>query len=193
MKKPDKGSPSVSPLPPLRRRVRPSVLAARRNDLLRRGVLAALRRSGRYSVITNMHVTVPEAARELVRGFRRSVGAPPTTEARCDTVIIDMVVVDATNGWAGGYAFCANGAQSPRKRGRIEENLRAAEVVLAAHVSRVLARDIRTATVGIIDGSADPEESDDLTVAASEIADLFEVPFAGPSDESSGPPSGASL
>lgn len=89
-------------------------------------VLAALRRSGRYSVVTNMRVPVPEEAREAVRHGRRSVA----TQARCETVVIDMVVVDAPNGWAGGYAFCSPGAQSLRARHRIEEDLRAAELVL---------------------------------------------------------------
>lgn len=173
MTKMERGTSSVPDLPPARHQPRPCAEAARRNDLLRRGVLAALRRSGRYSVVTNMRVPVPEEAREAVRRGRRSLAA----EARSATVVIDMVVVDARHGWAGGYSFCSTGAQSPRTRRRIEEDLRAAELVLGAHVSRVLSRAIDTVTVGIIDGSAGPEEGDDLTIAASELAESFEVPF----------------
>lgn len=186
MKKTAGRKSTVPAPPPPRHPPRPCAAAARRNDLLRRGVLAALRRSGRYSVVTNMRVRVPEAAREAVRRGRRSLAA----EARSDTVVIEMVVVDARHGWAGGYAFCSPGAQSPRTRRRIEEDLRAAELVLGAHVSRVLSRGIDTVTVGIIDGSADSEEGDDLTIAASEIAESFEVPFPDPETGSFGLPGG---
>jgi hypothetical protein len=186
MTKIDRGKSSVPALPPPRHQPRPSAEAARRNDLLRRGVLAALRRSGCYSVVTNMRVRVPEEAHEAVRRGRRSVA----TQARCDTVVIDMVLVDAPNGWAGGYAFCSPGAQSLRARRRIEENLRAAELVLGPHVSRTMASGIDTVTVGIIDGCADPEECDDLTIAVSEIADSFEVPVPPKETGSFDPPGG---
>jgi hypothetical protein len=183
MKRVDRERTPVPSLPPLRRPLRPTAASARRNDLLRQGVLAALRGSGRYSVVTNMRVPVTEAARSAVRrADGLYVGASLPIEGRCDTVVIDMVVVDASNAWAGAYAFCRPGAQSPLARRRVEEDLRAAELVLRAHLARLLRLDFRTVVVGIIDQSADPEHVDDLTIPASEISDHFEIDFPGPGE-----------
>jgi hypothetical protein len=178
----------LPPLPPSRRRIPAARNPGRRNDVLRRGVLEALRRSGRYSVIANARVPVSETARATVRraggGY---VAAALPLEGSLDTVVVDLVVVDERNGWAGAYAFCRRGAQSPLARRRIEEDLRAAELVLRAHLDQILPVPIKTVTVGIIDGSADPDQADDLTVAACEIADLFEIDFENPEPESFDP------
>jgi hypothetical protein len=91
MKRVDRERTPVPSLPPLRRPFHPTAASARRNDLLRQGVLAALRGSRRYSVVTNMRVPVTEAARRAVRrADRLYVGASLPIEGRCDTVVIDM-------------------------------------------------------------------------------------------------------
>jgi hypothetical protein len=180
------------PLPPPRRRIPTAQHPGRRNDVLRRGVLEALRASGRYSVIANARVPVTEPARAAVRraggGY---VAAALPIEGTRETVVVDLVVVDESAGWAGAYSFCRRGAQSPLARRRIEEDLRAAELVLRAHLNRILPAPIKTVTVGIIDGSADPEQTDDITIAACEIADLFEIEFDNPDPESLDPDDGA--
>jgi hypothetical protein len=151
-------------------------------------VLEALRGSGRYSVVANARILVPESARAAVR---RAGGGYVATrlplEGRCETVVIDMVVVDERNGWAGGYAFCRHGAQSLLARRRIEDDLRAAELVLRAYLGTTRSAPIHTVTVGIIDGSAEAEHADDLTISVSEIADHFEIAFSNPDDESFDP------
>jgi hypothetical protein len=180
------------PLPPPRRRIHADRHPARRNDLLRRGVIAVLRSSGRYSVITSASVPVPDAARAAVR--RASGGylaASLPIEGRCDMVVLDLLVVDENERWAGAYAFCRQGAPSALARSRIEDDLRAAELVLRAHLRQTLSAPIDVVTVGIIDGSAEPDEADDLTIAACEIAEHFEVAFPDPEDESFSPPGGA--
>jgi hypothetical protein len=165
-------------LPPVRRRIPADRHPARRDDLLRRGVIEALRSSGRYSVLTNASVPVTDAARASVRraGGGYAAASLPV-EGRCDTVLVDMIVIDERNGWAGAYAFCRPGALSALARSRIEDNLRAAELVLRSHLRQTLSVPIDTVTVGIIDASAEPEQADDLTIAACEIADHFEIPF----------------
>jgi hypothetical protein len=174
----------LPPLPPARRRIPASHNPARRNDILRRGVLAALRSSGRYSVFSNVSVPVPDHARAAVRraggGY---VAAALALNGKCETVILDVLVVDERNGWAGAYAFCRAGAPSRLARNRIEDDLRAAELVLRTHLRQTLSAAIDTVTVGILDGSANPENSCDLTIAASEIAGHFEITFCDPDAE----------
>jgi hypothetical protein len=177
---------SVPPLPPARRKTGASQYLARRNDVLRRGVLQALRGSGRYAVVANARVPISDAARAAVRRANGSyLSASLPVDGARETVTVDLVV-DEANGWAGAFAFCGHGAQSTLARRKIEDDLRAAELLLRAHLTASLAVPIETVTVGIIDGSADPEESDDITIAASEIADRFDISF--PATESFDPP-----
>ncbi|MDN4985566.1 hypothetical protein QY049_20605 [Bradyrhizobium sp. WYCCWR 13022] len=169
-------------LPPARRS-RPTPAAGRRNDLARRAVAAALQASGRYKVIANLRIPVTEQARHAVARARGGyVGLSLPVEGPCETVVVDMVVLDERSSWAGAYAFCHQGAQSPMARRRVEEDLRAAELVLRAHLARLVHLDFRTVVVGIIDQSADPEQVDDLTIPASEISDHFEIDFPGPGE-----------
>jgi hypothetical protein len=184
----------LPPLPPARRRISTTHNPARRNDILRRGVVAALRGSGRYSVFTNVSVLVPDSARTAVRRAGGSyVAATLPLAGECETVIIDLLVVDERNGWAGAYAFCRHGAPSRLARNRIEDNLRATELVLRAHLRQKLSPQIDTVTIGVIDGSAEPENSCDLTIAACEIAGHFEIEFRDEDveDLSFGPSKGA--
>jgi hypothetical protein len=182
----------LPPLPPPRRRIPADGHPGRRNDLLRRGVIEALRGSGRYSVLTNASVPVPDMARAAVRraggGY---LAASLPLDGRCDMVVLDLLVVDERHRWAGAYAFCREGAPSALARSRIEEDLRAAELVLRAHLRQMLSAPIDVVTVGVIDGSADPEHANDLTIAACEIADHFEIPFEGAEDATLSPTSGA--
>ena len=182
----------LPPLPPPRRRIPADHHPARRNDLLRRGVIDALRSSGRYSVLTNASVPIPESARAAVRraggGY---LAASLPVEGPCDMVVLDLLVVDENQHWAGAYAFCRQGAPSALARSRIEQDLRAAELVLRSHLRQTLSVPIDTVTVGIIDPSAEPEQADDLTIAACEIADHFDIPFEDAEGESLGPTGGA--
>jgi hypothetical protein len=179
------------PLPPRRRRVHGGDDPGRRNDLLRRSVTAALRTCSRYHVTANARLPVSERARRLVRraggGF---IATSLPLEGACETVTVDLLVVDPGNGWAGAYCFCRPGAQTHRARTRIEADLRAAELNLRGHLERRLGLPIRTVTVGVIDGSAEPDATDDLTLAGSEIADHFEIAFRAPEDGSFGPSNG---
>jgi hypothetical protein len=174
----------LPPLPAPRRRIPADLHPARRNDLLRRGLVSALRSSGRYSVLTNASVPVSDIARAAVRraggGY---LAASLPIDGRCDMVVLDLLVVDERHRWAGAYAFCREGAPSALARSRIEDDLRAAELVLRAHLRQTLSAPIDVVTVGIIDETANPETCDDLTIAASEIASHFEVPFGDPVDE----------
>jgi hypothetical protein len=179
-------------LPPPRRRIPADHHPARRNDVLRRGLIAALRSSGRYSVLTNASVPVPDAARAAVRraggGY---LAASLPVEGHCDQIVVDLLVIDPNERWAGAYAFCRQGAPSALARSRIEEDLRAAELVLHTHLRQTLSLPVDVVTVGIIDGSADPEHANDLTIAACEIADHFEVAFPDPEDAILSPTGGA--
>jgi hypothetical protein len=167
---------SLPPLPPPRRRLPADGHPGRRNDLLRRGVIDALRNSGRYSVLTNASVPIPDSARAAVRRAGGSyLAASLPVDGRCDMVVLDLLVVDERHRWAGAYAFCREGAPSALARSRIEDDLRAAELVLRAHLRKTLSLPIDVVTVGIIDETAEPDESDDLTIAACEIANHFEV------------------
>jgi hypothetical protein len=181
----------LPPLPPPRRRIAAGPNPGRRNDVLRRGVLEALRGSGRYAVVANARIPVSEAARAAVRraggGY---VAASLPLEGVCATVTVDLVV-DRENRWAGAFTFCRPGAQSSLARRRIENDLRAAELLLRDYLGRTLAIPVETVTIGIIDGSAVPDRTDDITIAAAEIADLFEIPFLDPVAESFDPPGGA--
>jgi hypothetical protein len=172
--------PSTNTLPPTRRRIRIDVRAARRNDLLRARLADLLRGSGRYAVRRNVRVPLTAESRRWVRRAKGAyVGASlPCGDGTAESTVIDMVVIDERNGWAGGYAFCWGGSHSSRARRRIAGDLRAAELVLRAYLARSSASPIATATVGIIDGAANGSESDDLTIALNEIADHFDVPFA---------------
>lgn len=165
--------------PPERRRIRLDRHAARQNDLLRTGLAKVLRRSGRYLVVSNMPVPVTAQARRLVRRARgRYLGLSLTAggEAPSDDVVVDMVVVDAVQGWAGAYAFRWKGAQSPLARRYAETDLRSVELVLKSYL-RSCGHPISTVTVGIVDGGADPEQADDLTISLPEIEDHFDLPF----------------
>jgi hypothetical protein len=172
--------PSTNALPPTRRRIRIDIRAARRNDLLRARLADALRGSGRYAVRWNVRVPMTAESRRWVRRAKGAyIGASlPCGDGTAECTVIDMVVIDERNGWAGGYAFCWGGSHSSRARRRIAGDLRAAELVLRAYLARSSAsKCIATVTVGIIDGAANNSESDDLTVSLDEIADHFDIRF----------------
>ncbi|WP_334503190.1 hypothetical protein [Bradyrhizobium sp. AZCC 1678] len=100
----------------------------------------------------------------------------PCGDAAAESTLVDMVVIDERNGWAGGYAFCWGGSHSSRARRRIARDLLAVELVLRAYLARSSAsKDIAAVTVGIIDGAAHIAESDDLTLSLDEIADHFDI------------------
>lgn len=189
MKKWERTNAGLPKLPPARRRTRPTRAAGRRNDLLRRGVLSALAGSRRYTVVRNMRVPVTAEARAAVhRANGGYVGVSLPADEGSDTVVLDMVVVDEGNAWAGGYSFCSDGAQSPQARRRVADDLRAAELTLRDHLSGVLDVEIKTVVVGIIDGGpVDLENADDLTIPAHEIAGHFEVTFRDPDGPSFAP------
>jgi hypothetical protein len=168
--------------PPERRRLRVDRHAARQNDLLRASLAKMLSRSGRYLVVSNMPVPVTDQARQLVRRARgRYLGLSLTAdgEAASGDVVVDMVVVDAVQGWAGAYAFRWKGAQSPLVRRHAETDLRSVELVLKSYL-RSCGHPISTVTVGIVDGGADPEQADDLTISLPEIEYHFDLPFGAP-------------
>jgi hypothetical protein len=58
---------ALPPLPPARRKTTSPRDPGRRNDVLRRGVLDALRRSGRYSVVANARIRGPEGEDLVLR------------------------------------------------------------------------------------------------------------------------------
>jgi hypothetical protein len=163
------------PLPPARRRRIPSTDPGRRNDILRRGVLDALKRSGRYRVVVNARVPVSSAARTAVRrsGGGYLAEALPVDGAG-ETVVVDLVL-DEVGRWAGAFAFAGSGAMSPLARRRIGDDLRAAELLLRSHVATTLDVAVDTVTVGIIDHAADPDGCDDITIAPSEIEASFGI------------------
>ncbi|MFB9268028.1 hypothetical protein ACFFWD_33675 [Bradyrhizobium erythrophlei] len=186
--------PSVDTVPATRRRVRIDARAARRNDLLRAQLAQALRGSGRYAVRQNVRVPLTAESRRRVHRAKGAYigGSLPCGDDAGESALVDMVVIDACNGWVGGYAFCWGGSHSARARRRIAGELRAVELVLRAHVARSSAsKDIATATVGIIDGAADNSESDDLTISLDEIADHFDIRFLSPADSASSRRAGA--
>jgi hypothetical protein len=168
---------ALPPLPPARRKTGFPRDPGRRNDILRRSVLDALRGSGRYRVVANARIPVSREARTAVR---RSAGgyvaASLPADGAGETVVVDLVV-DAANRWAGAFAFAGRGAVSTLARKRIEDDLRAAELLLRSHLSASLAVTVDTVTVGIIDHAADPYECDDITIAAVEIAEGFGIEF----------------
>jgi len=171
--------PSTNAFPPTRRRIRIDVRAARRNDLLRARLTDALRGS-RYAVRRNVRVPLSAESRRWVRRAKGAyIGASlPCGDGTAESTVIDMIVIDERNGWAGGYGFCWGGSHSSRARRRIAGDLRAAELVLRAYLARSSAsKDIAAVTVGIIDGAANNSESDDLTISLDEIADHFDIRF----------------
>ena len=179
------------PLPPRRRGVHGGDDPGRRNDLLRRAVMSALRTSGRYFVVANARLPVTERARTLVKRAGGSfIAASLPIDGPSETVTVDLLVVDAQNRWGGAYAFCRPGAQTHLARTRIAADLRAAELVLRDHVEARFGVGIDTVTVAIIDGSAEADRTDDLTLTRDEIADHFEIAFSDPTFESFGPSDG---
>ncbi|MBR0777290.1 hypothetical protein JQ625_20860 [Bradyrhizobium diazoefficiens] len=168
---------ALPPLPPARRKSLAPRDPGRRNDILRRGVLDALNRSGRYRVVVNARVPVSSAARTAVRrSGGRYLAASLPAEGAGETVVVDLVV-DAAGRWAGAFAFAGRGAVSSLARRKIEDDLRAAELLLRSHLAATLDVAVDTVTVGIIDHAADPEACDDITIAAAEIEDSFGIVF----------------
>jgi hypothetical protein len=145
---------------------------------------SALRASGKYTIRCNVRVPLTTECRRWVhRAQGAYLGASlPCGDGTTEGTIVDMVVIDKCNSWAGGYAFCWGGSHSSRTRRRIAGELRAAELVLRAHFTRFLASNIATVTVGIIDGAADGSRSDDLTISLHEIADHFNICFLPTAD-----------
>ncbi|MDT4738417.1 hypothetical protein [Bradyrhizobium sp. WYCCWR 12699] len=175
---------SLPRLPPARRKTGSARHPGRCNDILRRGVLAALRASGRYAVFANARIPISDAARAAVRRANGAyVSASFPVDGARETVTVDLVV-DAANGWAGAFAFCGRGAHSTLARRKIAADLRAAELLLCSHLAASLGVPVKTVTVGIIDHAADPDDSDDITIAPSEISDRFDIffPISNPSD-----------
>lgn len=167
------------PLPLFRRRIRADRWAARQNDLLRARLADALRRSGRYLVVSNMRVALTAESRRLVRrasGGYLGVSLPHGGDLPSGGAVVDMVVIDESYAWAGAYAFCWRGAQSALVRRHVETALRRIELVLRSHL-RSLGYPVSTATVGIIDGGAEADQADDLTISLSEIGDHFDLPL----------------
>lgn len=182
----------VTELPMTQRKFRRDMRAARRDDLLRTRLAGALRASGRYAVRRDVRVPLSAESRRWVRqanGAYLGVSLPCGDHA-AERTLVDMVVIDQRNGWAGGYSFCWGGSQSSRARRRIARDLRAVELVLSDYLFRALAPvDVATVTVGIIDGAANNSDLDDLTISLNEIPDHFDIDCILP--EISTPPLGS--
>jgi hypothetical protein len=171
--------PSPNAFPPTRRRIRIDVRAARRNDLLRARLTDALCGS-RYAVRRNVRVPLSAESRRWVsRAKGAYIGASlPCGDGTAESTVIDMVVIDERNGWAGGYAFCWGGSHSSRGGGGSREICARPNWCCAPiWLGRRRRKDIATVTVGIIDGAANSSESDDLTISLDEIANHFDIRF----------------
>lgn len=71
--------------------------------------------------------------------------------------------------------FTFKRARSPRANRRIERDIRAAELVLRAHVRSAGWKSIGTVTVGIIADEPTSDFADDLIVSAKELEDRLGV------------------
>jgi hypothetical protein len=169
----------IPSLPTTQQKSRVDAAAVRQNDLLKAQLTSALSKSGRYAVKRNVVVPLTSESRRLIRrlngeyiGTSLSCGNPGTDDA-----VVDLVIIDEHNDWAGAYVFSWNGSHSARTRRKIERNLRSVELVLRSHLRQTHSPHIATVTVGIIDGGADSEGADDLTISLAEIADHFGIPF----------------
>lgn len=162
---------------PSRRRIRIDVRAARCGDILRSSLAATLRRTDHYVVHRNVRVPLTLQAKQQVRKAKgRYLGtALPCTEPVVGHSMLDLLVVDKSNRWAGGYAVCWGNSHSTRARRRIARDLRAVELVLRAYMARSAGEQIETVTIGLIDGVADSANSDDVTIALDEISDHFDL------------------
>jgi hypothetical protein len=160
-------------------RRKPDCEAVRLNYFLERKLVAALQQDPRYVIKRN--VTIPTTSESRI-AVRRANGGYIGISLHSDsdansTTNVEMLVVDTTNGWAGAYCFCWSDSRSPRARRRLARELRAVELVLRSHLHKTGLDEIRTVTIGIIDGGGDPDETDDLTISLPEISDHFDISF----------------
>lgn len=149
----------------------------RRLDVFRDGISSAIQRSGRFQVRRNETVRLSTDAIRLIKKAKGSylgLSLPSSPDCPIHTSL-DLLLIDEREQWAGGFVFTFKRARSPRANRRIERDIRAAELVLRAHVRSAGWKSIGTVTVGIIADEPTSDFADDLIVSAKELEDRLGV------------------
>ncbi|WP_158670233.1 hypothetical protein, partial [Bradyrhizobium guangdongense] len=152
----------------------------RRHGLLIQTTLAdTLATSGRFEVLSEIHVPITVAANDLLTS-QNSNAALAKIQLKSDSPVIrmaklDLIVIDSERGWAGAYDVKrGNGETAWNKRKPIERDLRATRLVLASHLKK-LGHDVDRVTTAVIDYYGGSGFSRDIKLVRDELNAHFGV------------------
>jgi hypothetical protein len=153
---------------------------------IQNAVAAALKKSGRYIVMSNVSIPITQQAMDLLAqsGDRDLAEIRLNVDSPSDRMMeVDLVVVDLQASLAGGWEVKrGNGETELRKRRLIELDLRAVRLVLASYLSKCGYHGIKTVMTGIIDYYGKSKFSEALTITRMTIDERFGVPVAAAVD-----------
>jgi len=153
----------------------------RHGPLIQDALGAALAKSGRFVVLSNVAVPITKAAEQLLAA-KNADSDLAKIRLRADSesdrsVTVDLVVVDIQKAWAGAYEVKrGNGTTELRKRRPTERDLKAVRLVLASHLRQLGYDGIETVTSAIIDYYGQSGFSDNLTITRDTLDEHFTVP-----------------
>lgn len=155
-------------------------LQKRHGLLLEMGIVAALRASRRFEVLSNIPIPITAAADSLV------ASTPSETLERIHlrydapvvrSVNLDFVVIDTQSGWAGGYdCKRGNGALTQRLLRPLVRDVECAGLLLRGFLRDRGYASIDQVTVGLIDIYGSSGVPQHLAVNLADLDDHFSVP-----------------
>ena len=158
-------------------------LVIQRHGLLIQRVLAdTLAASERFEVLTESPVPITAAALDLLRSGnteRDLAGIKLKSDSRVErSVIMDITVIDVEKRWAGVYDVKrGNGETTWKTRKPIENDLRAARLVLQSHVKK-LGYDVDHVDSAVIDYFGNSGFPRNIKINGDELDVHFGIPIA---------------
>jgi hypothetical protein len=168
-----------------------SVLCSLKNRhglLLQKTLAEGLAASGRFDVLVDVTLPITDAAQELLRAHN-SAEDLAKINIRADAsaermTTIDLIVIDPEVAWAGAYEVKrGNGSVDGRTRRPIENDLRAARLILASYLAKRGYPDISTVTTGVIDYYGGTGFRKELKLGCDDLDDHFGVPIRATLDQ----------
>lgn len=157
-------------------------LVVQRHGLLIQRVLAdILASSGRFEVLTESPIPITAAALDLLASENSEKDLSSIklkSDSRVErSVMVDIIVIDETKRWAGVYDVKrGNGETTWKTRKPIENDLRAARLVLQSHLKK-LGHDIDHVDSAVIDYYGSSGFPRNIKISGGELDRHFGVPI----------------
>ena len=163
-----------------------NLVVQRHGLLIQRVLVDTLADSGRFEVPTESPVPITAAALDLLlseNSEKDLASIKLKSDSRVErSVMVDIIVIDETKRWAGVYDVKrGNGETTWKTRKPIENDLRAARLVLQSHLKK-LGHDIDHVDSAVIDYYGNSGFPRNIKIAGDELDRHFGIPIASKID-----------